>query len=49
MCASMAISRNSKKVRNIRKMTINMILRISQETRKFLALIDYAAEKNFIS
>jgi hypothetical protein len=30
-------------------MTINVILRIPQGTRKFLALIDYAAEKNFIS
>jgi hypothetical protein len=49
MCALIVISRNSEKVRDTRRIIINIILRISQETRKFLALIDYAAEKNFIS
>jgi hypothetical protein len=43
------MGRNLKKAKNTRRITINIILRIPQETRKFLALIDYAAEKNFIS
>jgi hypothetical protein len=49
MCVLVAMGRNLKKVKNTRKMIINMVLRIPQETRKFLALINYTAEKNFIS
>jgi hypothetical protein len=49
MCALVTINRNLKKAKNIRKMIANIILRIPQKTRKFFALIDCAAEKNFIS
>jgi len=49
MCASVAISRNPEKTKDTRRIIANIILRISQETRKFLALIDCAAEENFIS
>jgi hypothetical protein len=49
MCASVTISRNLERAKNTRKITINVILLIPQGTRKFLALIDYTAEKNFIS
>jgi hypothetical protein len=49
MCASVIINRNLERIKDIRKIIINMILRIPQKTRKFLALIDYAVEKNFIS
>jgi hypothetical protein len=43
------MGRNLEKVKDIRRMIANIILRISQKTRKFLALINYAAEENFIS
>jgi hypothetical protein len=49
MCASMAMGRNLKKIRDTRKMITNIILRIPQKTRKLLALINCAAEENFIS
>jgi hypothetical protein len=49
MYALITINWNLERIKDTRKMTVNIILRIPQETRKFLALIDYAAEKNFIS
>jgi hypothetical protein len=45
----MAMGRNPEEARDTRRMTANVILRTPQGTRKFLALIDCAAEENFIS
>jgi hypothetical protein len=49
MCASVAMGRNPEGARDTRRMTANVVLRTPQGTRKFLALIDCAAEENFIS
>jgi hypothetical protein len=49
MCVSVVMGRNSEGIKKTRKIITNIILRIPQETRKFLALIDCATEENFIS
>jgi hypothetical protein len=49
MCASVAMGRNPEGAKDTRRMTANVVLRTPQGTRTFLALIDCAAEENFIS